>query len=581
MRRIINLGLLCLAALFSLSPASAQDLQNFKPAVGTWNYFSVEGARLAEEGVFVPSLYLNYGQNPLAWRDQDDQFLEAVISKLSTLNILAAYGISERIELGLDLPLNLSIGGDGLEALGGEEGFSLGDPRLLPKLRLLGGEGERFGLSFSLPISLPLGDPKKFSSDDGLVLQPRLAGEVHLGALSLALNLGYRYRAENLKLENLEIGDEISYGAGAALALMGEDLQLLAEIYGAIPVEADEDKGTFPLEGLLGARLFTDWCGAFSLGAGMGLIPDYGAPDLRLLGSFSWICMHRDRDSDGLEDKLDKCPEQAEDKDGFKDKDGCPDKDNDNDGVLDGDDRCPDLPEDQDGFEDKDGCSDPDNDQDGILDISDDCPDKAEDLDTFEDTDGCPDTDNDQDAVLDENDKCPNSSEDADGFEDEDGCPDKDNDKDGIFDSKDKCPNKPEVINGIEDEDGCPDEGESKINFTAKKIEILDKVYFASSKAKIQKRSYAVLDQVAAVLKNRPQLKGLRIEGHTDLRGDPDKNLKLSQARAEAVKSYLVKRGVKATRLEAKGYGGERPLAPGKGKKDSAKNRRVEFVILD
>jgi outer membrane protein OmpA-like peptidoglycan-associated protein len=98
-----------------------------------------------------------------------------------------------------------------------------------------------------------------------------------------------------------------------------------------------------------------------------------------------------DRDHDGIDDEHDKCPDVAEDFDGFEDTDGCPDPDNDNDRILDPQDKCPNEPEDYDGFEDADGCPDPDNDHDGFLDADDQCPDEAEVVNGNKDFDGCPD----------------------------------------------------------------------------------------------------------------------------------------------------------------------------------------------
>ena len=114
-----------------------------------------------------------------------------------------------------------------------------------------------------------------------------------------------------------------------------------------------------------------------------------------------------DFDKDGIMDKVDKCPKDPEDKDGFEDQDGCPENDNDKDGILDPSDKWPNVPEDLDGFEDTDGCPEVDNDKDGIMDVVDKCPMDPEDKDGFEDQDGCPDPDNDKDAILDANDKCP------------------------------------------------------------------------------------------------------------------------------------------------------------------------------
>ena len=107
----------------------------------------------------------------------------------------------------------------------------------------------------------------------------------------------------------------------------------------------------------------------------------------------------------------------------MRDTDGCP-EDDDGDGIPDGRDRCPKQAEDKDGHKDYDGCPDPDNDGDGILDRRDKCPDVAEDKDGFEDSDGCPD-DNDGDGVADSQDECPDAKEDGygGGKQARDGCP--------------------------------------------------------------------------------------------------------------------------------------------------------------
>jgi OmpA-OmpF porin, OOP family len=98
-----------------------------------------------------------------------------------------------------------------------------------------------------------------------------------------------------------------------------------------------------------------------------------------------------DTDGDGLMDNVDKCPNEAEDKDGFQDDDGCPEADNDKDGIPDAADKCPNEPEDKDGFQDDDGCPDPDNDGDGVPDASDKCVDQPETKNGYQDEDGCPD----------------------------------------------------------------------------------------------------------------------------------------------------------------------------------------------
>jgi outer membrane protein OmpA-like peptidoglycan-associated protein len=294
-------------------------------------------------------------------------------------------------------------------------------------------------------------------------------------------------------------------------------------------------------------------------------------------------CPPPDKDGDGFLDNEDKCPNKPEDFDGYQDNDGCPeeeDADSDNDGILDRDDRCPTDPEDKDGFKDEDGCPDRDNDADGVPDTTDKCPTVAEDRDGFEDLDGCPDLDNDQDGFQDEVDKCPNDKEDRDQFEDEDGCPDYDNDKDGIKDVDDRCPMQPETINGVTDEDGCPDKKYTLIKVTKERIEISQKVRFRTGRSKVLKASFEMLDQVAdAIVTNK--IGKVLVEGHTDDVGAASSNMRLSQKRADAVRDYLVSKGVSADALDAIGFGEIRPIEKARTKAARAKNRRVEFKIIE
>ncbi|MBU1431155.1 OmpA family protein [Myxococcota bacterium] len=577
------LGALCGALLISLSAARAQDIQNFEPAVGSWNYFSVEGAQIGPAGQLVPSLYINYGHKPLALKDKDDKVLKEIINGLTTFDLLASYSINDRFEVGIAVPLSLISEGDGLKDYGAEGGFALHDIRLIPKAHLYGGEGDLFQLAFSIPIALPTGDAKKFAGDDTTSIQPRIIAELDLKAARLAANVGYRYRMDNPKAKGIELTSDLTYGVGAAAPLGHKDWVGIAEVFGAAPFSeaGSGDMSTKPLEMELGVRHFTSWCGVFNLGGGLGLIDDYGSPEFRAFAGFGWHCRSKDRDEDGVPNDVDQCPEIPEDRDGFEDNDGCPDEDNDKDGILDKADKCPKKAEDMDNFEDNDGCPDEDNDKDGVKDGDDKCPLIAEDNDKFEDEDGCPDEDNDKDGIKDGDDKCPMQAEDPDKFQDEDGCPDLDNDKDGVPDAQDKCPLQPEVINGVDDEDGCPDEGESKVKLTTEKIEILDKVFFDTGKSIIKEKSFNMLNQVAATLKAKTEIKKLRIEGHTDNRGKAADNLTLSQNRARAVYRYLISRGVQEGRLEFEGYGSDKPLVPHKQRGAAEKNRRVEFSILE
>ncbi len=254
---------------------------------------------------------------------------------------------------------------------------------------------------------------------------------------------------------------------------------------------------------------------------------------------------HKDTDGDGIEDRLDLDPLHPEDFDNYMDYDGEPDYDNDGDGIPDSLDHC---------------------------------PNRAEDLDGFQDKDGCPDYDNDKDGIPDSLDHCPNKAEDIDGFQDKDGCPDLDNDQDGIPDVRDKCPNEPETVNGYKDDDGCPDKKPAPPMKKGAHI-ILRGVNFESGSAALTPESYAVLDTVYESLARNPEVE-VEIRGYTDNVGSWKYNLRLSQKRAEAVRQYLVNRGIDPKRLRAVGYGEADPIATNATARGRAENRRIEFVRI-
>jgi len=281
-----------------------------------------------------------------------------------------------------------------------------------------------------------------------------------------------------------------------------------------------------------------------------------------------------DTDGDGITD--------AEDKDGFEDEDGCPDFDNDQDGVPDypqPEDACPN----EKGPPENKGCPVQDRDHDGIDDLHDKCPDDPEDKDGFEDEDGCPDLDNDKDGIPDTADKCPNEAEDKDGFQDEDGCPDADNDGDGIPDypqAEDKCPNEPGPPDSPQGK-GCPRKYKLvKINRETKRIEIKQKVHFATAKWTILPRSFKLLADVAQALKDYPTMK-VSIEGHTDSRGGDAYNQRLSEQRANSVREHLIETdGIDSDRLQSIGFGETKPIASNRTARGREANRRVEFRIV-
>ncbi|MEM7153546.1 MAG: OmpA family protein [Myxococcota bacterium] len=241
-----------------------------------------------------------------------------------------------------------------------------------------------------------------------------------------------------------------------------------------------------------------------------------------------------------------------------------PPSDIDRDGVPDADDECVDRP----GLPELRGCPIPDTDGDGILDPDDECVEEV----GVPEYRGCPIPDTDGDGILDPDDECVEEV----GVPEYAGCPIPDTDGDGILDPDDKCVEQIESLNGFEDTDGCPDEVPQEVaRFTG----VIEGIVFATGKATIRNKSHKVLGAALSVLRKYETLR-VEITGHTDDRGPQEVNTRLSGRRAEAVKAWLVERGIDESRIVTRGAGPSMPIAPNTSKRGRAKNRRIEFKLL-
>nr|WP_070137896.1 DUF5723 family protein [Crocinitomix algicola] len=259
-----------------------------------------------------------------------------------------------------------------------------------------------------------------------------------------------------------------------------------------------------------------------------------------------------DTDGDKIIDKEDDCPEEA----GIALFNGCPDTDG--DGLKDSEDLCPEVA----GPIENQGC--PDTDNDGIFDYLDECPTEA----GPNENRGCPWPDTDGDGLLDKDDKCPYNA----GPAKNDGCPYKDTDGDGVLDKDDECVNVP----GVPENNGCPkiEEEEQEIINTA-----FDNLEFESGKAIIKESSFESLEGLAELLIKKEDWK-LKIAGHTDSQGAAQSNLILSKKRAEAVKTFLMQRGITDERLFVQYFGEEKPIDTNDTPEGRQRNRRVEMDIV-
>lgn len=239
-----------------------------------------------------------------------------------------------------------------------------------------------------------------------------------------------------------------------------------------------------------------------------------------------------------------------------------PPPDADRDGVVDADDACPAVI----GVAPK-GCP-ADGDGDGISDDQDQCPATSGPAPT-----GClPPPDSDKDGLLDKADECPTVAGDM-----ANGCPDLDPDKDGILADKDKCAKEAESFNGFQDDDGCPDEvPEAVKRFTG----VIKGIEFNFGQATIRADSRPLLDKAVETLVAYPDVR-MKVTGHTDDVGARERNVDLSQRRADEVKKYFVSKGIDAARITTHGAGPDQPLDEAKTAAARQKNRRIEFSIVN
>jgi outer membrane protein OmpA-like peptidoglycan-associated protein len=355
------------------------------------------------------------------------------------------------------------------------------------------------------------------------VSSPGLAGEVALlgsrsfGPLLLAVNLGYR-ALPRVRLQELRTDDVLTARAGAAVGVT-DSVGLTAELAGQRPVRFVAAE-LLPIELLAGGYWQSPGPWGLRVGAGRGLTAAVGTSEVRAVLAMSYRSVPRgpkDSDLDTIVDGVDLCSQQPEDPDAYRDEDGCPE------GTLLvvhlRDEQGRELSQIQ-GTLTGGGATRPfvgsieTELPPGAYTVSSQDPDHQEALVSFHLGDGPPRA---VDLVL-------------------------------------------HPRRGVVHRD---------------RFEVDGEVFFEFGSDRILPESWKLLDEVADVLQDTPQIHRLRIEGHTDSIGEPLANLELSQRRAAAVRTYLIQKGIAPIRLTAAGLGESEPLVWG----DDALNRRVEFFV--
>jgi outer membrane protein OmpA-like peptidoglycan-associated protein len=545
------------------------DLNQFRPAELATDGFYLSTADGQGHKRFGVMVYMDYSDDALVFQNAATNRNAAMVHRQLTGHLMFNLGLWDRLVIFVDLPYHFIVrsGDNSADSLPGgpngpnayllPRGQGLGDLYVGARGNLFGTRDDLFQIALQATMTINtaaladdlqeyLGQANKSPYIGGWfeLLMTLNAGDI----LRIPLQVGYKLGTQGQAVtSNLFVGNEFTYGGGLLFMLGQDRFMVSAEAFGRTAANSTVAWWTreeTPVEVLGGFKYFHKV--GFVIGAhgSAGVTPGYGAPDWRVGGMVGYTMPAKrgpqDADGDGIFDDVDQCPNEPEDFDGFQDEDGCPDLDNDGDGILDIHDGCPNDPEDLDGFQDDDGCPDPDNDGDGILDVDDLCPNEP-------------------------------------GPPENRGCPDPDRDGDGVPDKVDNCPDEP----GLVEFQGC--KSAQLVMLGGNQLEILEKVYFKTGSAKLQRRSFALLDNVAAVMNAHPEITKARIEGHTDSTGSLKMNMRLSKARANTVVRYLVGRGkVDKSRLIAEGFGPTRPLIPdATTKEERAQNRRVEFHVVE
>jgi len=529
-----------------------------------------------DKPIFYAQLALGYSADPLRTSDfiRDPATLAAsashiIVSQISTY-VSAGFEVLGRLTLGGTFPSawiqsgnqpnpqsSMFSPGIANNASFSTTGPAVGDTRLDARYIVLRSATSGLGVQASVFIPTGAGSATNFGGDGpqlGAMLLATAEQTVRIGLpITFVENIAVVFRHSNSVYDpvghsgtaGFGVGDEMRVAVGALAPLFQDRLRLGFTVWGQTGIKNDNITGnTFltsqntPFEWTAEGRLKLPpvaFLEHWFIGASFGtrLSDGYGAPDFRGLALVGT--------SFPIEDKPPPSPVRSQVRVSLHDTM----KDTDNDGIPDDVDACPNEPEDH---------KDPDP------------------------MDGCPaPSDRDNDGIPDNVDKCPDQPEDKDGIDDADGCPEDDADNDGIPDTKDACPKEPGQPDPDPTKNGCP----KFIHLEGSTVRVLQQVHFETGSATILPDSFPMLGEIVALLKANPDIRKMRIEGHTDNRGNADMNLDLSKRRAASVRQWLIDHGIEVNRLESDGFGLTRPIASNDSQEGRLLNRRVEFKILE
>jgi OOP family OmpA-OmpF porin len=569
--------------LFGLSLAASASAQGvaidqYRAAESAIDGFAL--SRPVDRGHLVldAQLHLDYAFRPLVSEADplDPTTVDAdLVEHLLQARVGASLGVLDRFLFSVSLPVMLAMEGEPVAGLPSAEGAGVGDVTLASRLRLVGEPSEIGGLALQLTATLPLAEAvrreQELTGESGVTFAPELLGELRPGPVVLTANLGARFRPPAF-FTNLAVFQELTWGLGVGVEVIDDLLELRAEGYGAFDLEDLGAEQRRPVEAILGARLRVDRF-VVGLAGGPGFGRGYGTPTFRGVLTFGVATDPLGGPPGASSEREDEGDDASEEEgrggaigSGPSSGEGAPE---------DGRDGAPAEASGAASTPAEGGASDAAGDPTTSTSTP---TTEAAALVQTRPIELYGSMDRDADRIVDLYDRCPLDREDYDEIQDSDGCPEENADGDRYADVDDRCP----LTAGDQrsrDCRGCPrlacisEEGT---------IEIRQRVEFERDQAVIRARSLPVLEAVLAILSaNVETILRVRVEGHTDDQGEDDYNVDLSQRRVAAVVGWLFDRGIARERLEGWGCGEAFPLAPNRTARGRARNRRVEFLIVD
>lgn len=346
---------------------------------------------------FFARAMVGYAHNPLVLRNNTTGEDSPVIEDQYALYLSAGIAFVERFHIAALVPLYLQTGASAPVPVLDPEGFAVGNPAADVRITILD-RNAPFELGLAGRVTIPVGESGRMVADEAATGGPRLLIGKSFGEKKrsfIAINTGAVFREERV-LGNVVANHRWTFGAGMNIAFWGP-LAFLAEVSGSTSFDDAFREDVTPLGALFGLRYAPEgW--SIAGGAGPGLSGGYGTPDVRALAT-GGVRFNRKKEPEPVElepvvvqertkmVEVDPCLSENPPADPAL----CPELDADQDGIINRLDQCPLEPEDFDGFEDEDGCPDLDNDGDGIPDTEDQCPLDAETFNGIDDEDGCPD----------------------------------------------------------------------------------------------------------------------------------------------------------------------------------------------